>query len=209
MRTRHVFLLLAGCILTGLLAFVGPARAAADPSAPKPKHHAAHHGAKASHHAGKKAAAHKSAHHDKQHATRAAARSPAPQPTHRITPQPAPHQLVPGTAQYGVASWYGSTRRVQRTASGELLDNSAFTAAHLTLPLQSRVRVTNLDNGKSVLVRVTDRGPTGKGRIIDLSRSAAERLDMTRAGIARVSVQPIAPTQLTLLPPNEAAELSP
>jgi rare lipoprotein A len=192
MRMRHVFRFVAGGLLIGslTLAAASQAKETAAPKAERVTH------AKAPHHRSKKPA------------VRMAARSKHAGRTARASRDPAPHRLVAGTAQLGIATWYGSSRRNQRTASGELLDNSAFTAAHLTLPLQSRVRVTNLDNGRSVLVRVTDRGPRGKGRIIDLSQSAAEQLDMKETGIARVSVQPVLPGQLTLLPSGESTELT-
>jgi rare lipoprotein A len=102
-----------------------------------------------------------------------------------------PHK--PAAGQTGLASWYGGSRQGHRTASGETLDNSAFTAAHQTLPLHSRARVTNLANGRSVMVRITDRGPHKQGRIIDLSQSAAEQLGMKHKGLARVRVEPMSP----------------
>jgi rare lipoprotein A len=103
----------------------------------------------------------------------------------------AAHDRAGAPRQVGTASWYGATRDGRRTASGERLDNSEMTAAHLTLPMHSRARVTNLENGKSVTVRVTDRGPHLKGRIIDVSQSAAEQLDMKRKGVVRVEVVPL------------------
>ncbi|HLK11105.1 MAG TPA: septal ring lytic transglycosylase RlpA family protein [Candidatus Binatia bacterium] len=90
-----------------------------------------------------------------------------------------------------MASWYGPGFEHRRTASGETFDGGALTAAHTTLPLGSRVRVTNLANGRSVVVRINDRGPFVPGRSIDLSRAAARRLDMVRTGTARVRVTPI------------------
>lgn len=91
--------------------------------------------------------------------------------------------------QSGVASWYGAAREGKRTASGEIFDKDELTAAHRTLPLESKVRVTNTANGRSVTVRVTDRGPSSKGRIIDLSQSAAEELGMKQTGVARVNLE--------------------
>jgi rare lipoprotein A (peptidoglycan hydrolase) len=96
-----------------------------------------------------------------------------------------------GEPEVGVASWYGGRHLGRRTASGERLDSIHYTAAHRSLPLQSLVRVTNLDNGYSVIVRVTDRGPVSRELVIDLSPSAAEELDMTEAGIVPVSVEPV------------------
>jgi rare lipoprotein A len=89
----------------------------------------------------------------------------------------------------GLASWYGPKFHGRRTASGEVFNQEKFTAAHRTLPWGSRVRVTNLDNGKSVDVRINDRGPFGKGRIIDLSRAAAKALDIVIRGITTVRIE--------------------
>jgi rare lipoprotein A len=97
-----------------------------------------------------------------------------------------------GYVEQGVASWYGPDFHGGRTATGETYDMDAMTGAHPTLPLPTWVRVTNLGNGKSVVVRLNDRGPFARGRIIDLSRAAAEALDMVRAGTARVEVQSLA-----------------
>ena len=97
-----------------------------------------------------------------------------------------------GYVEQGVASWYGPDFHGGRTATGETYDMHAMTGAHPTLPLPTWVRVTNLENGKSVVVRLNDRGPFARGRIIDLSRAAAEALDMVRAGTARVEVQSLA-----------------
>jgi rare lipoprotein A len=97
-----------------------------------------------------------------------------------------------GYVEEGIASWYGPDFHGGRTATGETYDMNAMTGAHPTLPLPTWVRVTNLDNGRSVVVRLNDRGPFARGRIIDLSRAAAERLDMIRAGTARVEVRSLA-----------------
>ena len=101
----------------------------------------------------------------------------------------------------GVASWYGPGFHEVRTSSGETYDMYAMTAAHKTLPLPAYVRVTNLENGRSVVVRVNDRGPFVGNRIIDLSYTAAARLDMLRNGTAMVEVRGIDPraplTELT------------
>src|ERR1700722_7282083 len=88
----------------------------------------------------------------------------------------------------GVASWYGEEFNGRLTASGEVYDMYALTAAHRTLPLGTVVRVTNLDNGKTVEVKVNDRGPFVKNRIIDLSKSACRELDMLESGTARVKL---------------------
>ena len=79
--------------------------------------------------------------------------------------------------------------RSQRTASGERFDQHALTAAHRSLPFGTRVRVTNLNNERSVVLRINDRGPFVRGRIIDVSRAAAVRLDMLRAGVVPVRVE--------------------
>ena len=94
----------------------------------------------------------------------------------------------PDYDETGIASWYGPTFYGKYTANGELYDGNALTAAHRTLPMPVNVRVTNLDNGKSIVVRVNDRGPYARGRIIDLSRHAAELLDVVQSGTARVRV---------------------
>lgn len=96
-----------------------------------------------------------------------------------------------GYVERGVASWYGTKFNGRATSSGERYDICRFTAAHRTLPLPSTVRVTNLDNGRSVLVRVNDRGPFHAGRIIDLSLAAAVRLGVDRTGTARVEVRAV------------------
>jgi rare lipoprotein A len=89
----------------------------------------------------------------------------------------------------GMASYYGSEFAGSRTASGERFDPSAMTAAHRTLAFHSRVAVTNLANGKEVIVRINDRGPWGKGRIIDISHAAARQIGMDRTGTARVKLE--------------------
>lgn len=94
----------------------------------------------------------------------------------------------PNYSEVGVASWYGANFHGRLTANGEVYDMNRLTAAHTTLPLPSYVRVTNLDNGASIVVRVNDRGPFHDDRIIDLSARAAEMLDMTAAGTAPVRV---------------------
>jgi rare lipoprotein A len=89
----------------------------------------------------------------------------------------------------GLASWYGPKFHGKLTASGEVFNQEQFTAAHPTLPWGSRVRVTNLDNGKSIEVRINDRGPFRRGRIIDVSRAAARALGMVARGITAVRVE--------------------
>jgi rare lipoprotein A len=99
--------------------------------------------------------------------------------------------LVPatGTSQFGKAVWYDFVGG--RTASGEILDSVTATAAHRSLPLASYAKVTNLDNGRSVVVKINDRGPYTRGRIIDLSPRAADALDMKRVGVAAVIIEPL------------------
>jgi len=89
----------------------------------------------------------------------------------------------------GIASWYGPGFHADSTANGEVYNQNALTAAHKTLQMPSFVKVTNLENGRSVVVRINDRGPFKRGRIIDLSKRAAELLDMTGQGTARVRIQ--------------------
>src|SRR5690606_30708971 len=98
-----------------------------------------------------------------------------------------------GYVERGVASWYGPNFHGGETSMGERYDMYAMTAAHKTLPLPSYVRVTNLKNGRSVVVRVNDRGPFVANRIIDLSYSAAAKLDMLRDGTTLVEVRAITP----------------
>jgi peptidoglycan lytic transglycosylase len=98
-----------------------------------------------------------------------------------------PHEQ-PDYDETGIASWYGPTFYGKPTANGELYDGDGLTAAHRTLPLPVNVRVTNLDNGKSIVVRVNDRGPFAKGRIIDVSKRAAELLGFYAQGTAHVRV---------------------
>lgn len=97
-----------------------------------------------------------------------------------------------GYDETGSASYYGSRHHGNRTASGERFDQHGLTAAHRQLPFGTRVRVTNLNNDKAVIVRINDRGPHTRGRLIDLSREAAEQLGMLRSGTAPVRVQSLA-----------------
>ncbi|MBV9570656.1 MAG: septal ring lytic transglycosylase RlpA family protein [Alphaproteobacteria bacterium] len=97
-------------------------------------------------------------------------------------------QEQPDYDETGVASWYGPTFYGKPTASGEIYDGEALTAAHRTLPMPVRVRVINLENGKSLVLRVNDRGPFAQGRIIDVSKHAAEILGFYAKGTARVRV---------------------
>jgi rare lipoprotein A len=108
-------------------------------------------------------------------------RHPVPAPRSRTAPVTGPG----GHALDGIASYYWQD---QMTASGERFDRAALTAAHKTLPMGSRVRVTNVVNGRSVIVRINDRGPFKPGRVIDLSEAAARVIDMERFGLVPVKV---------------------
>ncbi|MFV0456786.1 MAG: septal ring lytic transglycosylase RlpA family protein [Pseudomonas sp.] len=92
-------------------------------------------------------------------------------------------------SQRGKASYYARMHHGQRTASGELHDQRAMVAAHRSLPFGTRVRVTNLRNNKQVTVRINDRGPFVRGRIVDLSRAAAERIGMIDEGVVGVRIE--------------------
>jgi rare lipoprotein A len=105
--------------------------------------------------------------------------------------QAKPKLLPQGKIEIGRASWY---KLASATASGENMDGDDFTAAHPSLPIGTRVLVENLDNGRSVIVRINDRGPFAGNRIIDVSKAAAEQLDMISAGVAKVRVSPIEAT---------------
>jgi len=107
----------------------------------------------------------------------------------------------PDYDETGIASWYGPDFYGKATANGETYDGNALTAAHKTLPMPVNVRVTNLDNGKSLVVRVNDRGPYARGRIIDLSKRAAELLDVVQTGTARVRVTYLGRGDLNGAPP--------
>ena len=98
-----------------------------------------------------------------------------------------------GYKEKGISSWYGKKFHGHRTSSGETYDMYAMTAAHKTLPLPTYVRVTHLENGRSVIVKVNDRGPFHQGRIIDLSYSAAKKLGITATGTGAVEVVAIDP----------------
>ena len=99
----------------------------------------------------------------------------------------------PRPVQVGLASWYGPGFHGEETASGEIFDQREMVAAHRTLPLGSVIRVTNLENGRRVTLRVIDRGPYGrnfrKGTILDVSRGAARRLRMVRDGLVKVRIE--------------------
>ena len=95
----------------------------------------------------------------------------------------------PTSVEEGIASFYADSFHGSKTASGEIYDKGAMTAAHRTLAFDTKVKVTNLDNGRSVRVRINDRGPHVEGRIIDLSGAAARKLRMTETGTAKVRLE--------------------
>jgi len=99
--------------------------------------------------------------------------------------------VASGSPSVGLASFYGKEHQGKRTASGEAFDAYAMTAAHRSLPFGTRLKVTNLDNGRSVVVRVNDRGPFVSNRIVDLSLAAARALGAAEDGVARVRLQPL------------------
>jgi len=103
-------------------------------------------------------------------------------------PLRSPPRLI-GYQESGKASFYAKKFQSRKTASGERFDQNANTAAHRELPFGTRVKVTNLKNGKSVLVRINDRGPFVKGRIIDLSRSAFSSIGNIQSGVIRVEIE--------------------
>ncbi len=143
-----------------------------------------------------------------------AAGTASPRPTYKIGK---PYQ-VDGVWYYpkvdyqyretGIASWYGPEFHGKRTANGELFDMNRVSAAHRTLPLPSMVRVTNLENGRAINVRVNDRGPFARGRIIDLSRRAAQLLGFEKRGTAlvRVEILPEESRRLAALAGADAAQ---
>lgn len=103
--------------------------------------------------------------------------------------------IVPAARQgeHGLASWYGERYHGRTTASGARFDMNALTAAHRTLPFGTRVRVTNLDNARSIVLTINDRGPFITGRIIDVSRHGAERLGFISRGVVPVTVEIVGP----------------
>jgi len=107
----------------------------------------------------------------------------------KIPVRPPAVPAIPGTAQVGTASWYGRPFHGRRAANGEIYDMETMTAAHRTLPFGTRVRVQNLENGKTVDLRIIDRGPFVEDRIIDVSHAAARSLAMVGPGTASVRVE--------------------
>ena len=146
---------------------------------------------------------------------------PRAEPLHRFANRPYTvfgREYVPATTlrtykERGVASWYGRKFHGERTSSGEVYDMYAMTAAHPTLPLPSYARVTSMASGKSVVVRVNDRGPFLHNRVIDLSYAAAHRIGIAQAGSGEVEVEAIIPNETTIvisapLPPVAAAPVA-
>jgi peptidoglycan lytic transglycosylase len=124
----------------------------------------------------------------------AAACAHAP-PRESAPPPPEPgrrERAEEGGAEVGLASFYGRRFQGRRTASGDRYDMHALTCAHPTAPFGARLRVTDLETGRSVVVRVNDRGPYAKGRVVDLSLAAAKQLGIVHRGVARVRVERVA-----------------
>jgi rare lipoprotein A len=126
----------------------------------------------------------------------AACQSAPPPPA---PPPPAPAEIPSRFIEVGIASWYGPGFAWKRTADGERFDVNGLTAAHRLLPLNSFARVTNLENGRSVIVRINDRGPYFPGRIIDLSPRAAHELGMKKDGLARVRIEEMPETEASTM----------
>ena len=132
---------------------------------------------------------------------------PKVEPLHRFANNPylvfgqqyVPYKALTPYKQRGIGSWYGRKFHGQRTSSGETYDMYGMTAAHATLPIPSYARVTSLANGRSVIVRINDRGPFHSGRLVDLSYAAANRLGYAGAGSASVEVEAIMPEEMPVL----------
>jgi rare lipoprotein A len=130
-----------------------------------------------------------------EHARPVRSRPVSPAPSAAATAeQPTPNGR-PVSSEVGLASWYGPPYTNHKAADGSVYDQNAMTAAHRTLPMGSIVKVTNLSNNQSVLVRITDRGPFVDGRVIDLSLAAAKAVDIYRPGTAKVRVEAYAPPE--------------
>jgi rare lipoprotein A len=133
-----------------------------------------------------------------------------PAPDHPVPGKPEARKQACKTKPYqiGTASWYGKTFEGKPTASGEPYDMYDMTAAHLTLPIGSYVRVTNLRNGRAVVVRVNDRGPIVPGRIIDVSYGAAQALQFQSKGLQRVRLDLVSVPQTTAQAKPSAATVA-
>ena len=121
----------------------------------------------------------------------APATAPAPAATPAPAPAPAPVAAPAATmaGMDGLAAYYSDRLNGRKTASGQVFDQQKLTAAHQTLPFGTMVKVTNTKNGRSVVVRINDRGPTQAGRVIDLSHAAASKLGMLRSGLVPVKLE--------------------
>lgn len=121
-------------------------------------------------------------------------------------PPPAPRPVEgPYFSEEGVGSWYGRSNQGKLTADGERFNMRAFTAAHRSLPFNTVLRVTNLDNGRKIKVRVNDRGPYVDGRIVDLSDAAAQTLGMRKDGVANLRLEAFAADQSQAVSVNDKA----
>ena len=209
MRMRQTFGLSLALLLAAATAMAKPVHPGDDAKAKPAKAAAGKQAAPAKAKTAVKTAAAKPA--DKRHpehakrvaaaATRhaAAAHKPARAGERRVVEArlPPPDQYigplnVVGPREIGAAAWYGGYHIGKRTASGDRLDAVRLTCAHRSLPLHSLVRVTNLNNGRSVVAMITDRGPVSPKLLIDVSPRVADGLDMRRAGIVQVTVEPVA-----------------
>jgi len=121
-----------------------------------------------------------------------ARRPAAALPAAFVAPPPSDSRTAKADPMAGIASWYGEHWQGRKTASGTRFDMRKLTAAHRSLPLNTRVRVTNIENGRSVVVLINDRGPYVDGRVIDLSTAAARRLGMIREGVVPVEIEVVA-----------------
>lgn len=170
-------------MVLGLLACTVQAPAMAKASKPAktaatPVHHHHHH------------------HHSARHGHAGTAHHRHPKPAASLALAGAEAAVADRYRATGKASWYGKDFHGRRTANGESFDRHEFTGAHRTLPFGTVVRVTNLRNGRSALVRINDRGPFTGNRIIDLSYAAAKQIGMTGRGVARVRIEEVAPSKL-------------
>jgi rare lipoprotein A len=112
--------------------------------------------------------------------------------------------------QHGLASWYGQEEHGNHTANGEIFNKNALTAAHRTLPFGTYVQVTNLQNNRTVVVKINDRGPFVRGRVIDLSYAAAKQIDLLSAGVERVRLEIVKPNETQPSPqPEQTPTASP
>ena len=128
-------------------------------------------------------------------------------PPSTVIVPPSVVDTAPVAVEYGVASWYRPRSKKSRTATGEHFDGVALTAAHRTLPFNTMVRVINLSNGRSAVLRINDRGPSDRRRAIDVSAEAAAELDMKRDGLAAVRIEVLPAYEAASRLPGEAASM--